>query len=146
MALAVSFYMVSVIALGANGLKSLSIVPAFALGYSSIALLIAGIWEFPSGQTWGAALYVSLSGVRGSCLLLRTCAEPRWSSTVLHDTRSDPFTVVRSRKVRGVLCNSGIQLMHPFTPSGYVDATAEFHEAISHFFFAWFITLHVEYS
>lgn len=44
-ALAVSFYMISMISLGANGLKNLGVVPAIALGNSSIALLIAGICE-----------------------------------------------------------------------------------------------------
>ncbi|KAK4700720.1 uncharacterized protein P7C70_g5524, partial [Phenoliferia sp. Uapishka_3] len=61
-AMGVSLYIVSIIALRGDGLKSLGIIPAFALGYAAIALLIAGIWEFPSGQTWGATVYISLSG------------------------------------------------------------------------------------
>ncbi|KAL8292869.1 hypothetical protein RQP46_000563 [Phenoliferia psychrophenolica] len=103
MALGVTFYMVSIISLGANGLKSLGIVPAIALGYSSVALLIAGIWEFPSGQPWGAALYISLSGFYATLVLILS-----------------PWFGVADQ---------------------YAGDTGELYKAISHFFFAWFITL-----
>lgn len=69
-ALAVSIYIVAVIALGADGLTNLGVVPSVALGYSSIALLVAGIWEFPSGQPFGAALYITLSGFWFSLTLI----------------------------------------------------------------------------
>ncbi|KAM0755727.1 hypothetical protein T439DRAFT_320437, partial [Meredithblackwellia eburnea MCA 4105] len=70
MSLAVALYVVSIVALGADGMKSLGYVPSIALGYAAVAQLIAGIWEFPSGQPFGAALYISLSGLFFSLTLL----------------------------------------------------------------------------
>lgn len=52
----------STIAVSSDGLADLGVVPSVGVGYAAIAFLVYGIWEFPSGQPWGAALYITLSG------------------------------------------------------------------------------------
>jgi len=69
-ALGTGLFLVAIVALGADGLSSLSIVVSVALGYSAFALLVAGIWEFPIGNTFGATVYISYGGLWGSLALI----------------------------------------------------------------------------
>ncbi|GAA6044145.1 hypothetical protein JCM8097_002796 [Rhodosporidiobolus ruineniae] len=61
-ALGTGLFILSMVALGTKDLTVLNIGVAIALGYSTFALLVAGIWEFPSGNSFGAALYITLAG------------------------------------------------------------------------------------
>ncbi|GAA5848992.1 hypothetical protein JCM8547_006407 [Rhodosporidiobolus lusitaniae] len=69
-ALATGLFIISIVALGTDGLATLNIGVSIALGYSAFALLIAGIWEFPSGNSFAAALYVTLAGFFASLALV----------------------------------------------------------------------------
>jgi len=69
-ALGTGLFLVAIVALGADGLSSLSIVVSVALGYSAFALLVAGIWEFPIGNTFGATVYIAYGGLFGSLALI----------------------------------------------------------------------------
>ncbi|GAA5891361.1 hypothetical protein JCM6882_004671 [Rhodosporidiobolus microsporus] len=68
--LAVGLYLLSMVALQVGDLTTLNIVVTVGLGYSGISLLVAGIWEFPSGNPFGAALYCTLSGFFVSLAIL----------------------------------------------------------------------------
>ncbi|KIM73556.1 hypothetical protein PILCRDRAFT_15137 [Piloderma croceum F 1598] len=69
-ALGTGLFLVAIVALGADGLSNLSIVVSVALGYSAFALLVAGIWEFPIGNTFGATVYIAYGGLFGSLALI----------------------------------------------------------------------------
>lgn len=60
--MASGLYIVSTVLLSVDGQKSLGIVPAIAIGYSAAGMLIAGLAEFPTGNTWGATVYIALAG------------------------------------------------------------------------------------
>ncbi|ORY89603.1 GPR1/FUN34/yaaH family-domain-containing protein [Leucosporidium creatinivorum] len=92
-AVAVSLFLVSQVALGTDKLSSLSIVVTVALGYSAVALLVAGIWEFPSGNPFGAALYTSLSGFFASLALVLS----PWSDVSTSYTNAAEFPVAVSQ-------------------------------------------------
>jgi succinate-acetate transporter protein len=66
MALGSGLFVLSIVAMGADGLSSLSASVAVILTYCAIAELVAGIWEFPTGNTFGASLFMSLSGLFAS--------------------------------------------------------------------------------
>jgi succinate-acetate transporter protein len=70
MALGSGLFLVSIIAMGTDNLTTLNMIVATMLGYCSIAELVAGIWEFPTGNTYGAAFFLSLSGLFASTALV----------------------------------------------------------------------------
>ncbi|GAA5891364.1 hypothetical protein JCM6882_004672 [Rhodosporidiobolus microsporus] len=70
MSFGVGLYLISIVSLQVGELKSLSIIVPVALGYCGVSLLVAGIFEFPSGNPYGASLYCTLSGVFVSFALL----------------------------------------------------------------------------
>ncbi|GAA5998722.1 uncharacterized protein JCM10292_007185 [Rhodotorula paludigena] len=61
--------LISLVALGTRDIDTLNIVVSIALGYSAFALLVAGIWEFPGGNSFAAALYITLAGLFASITL-----------------------------------------------------------------------------
>jgi len=88
MALGNGLFIISIVALGTDGLSSLSISVAMALGYCAIAELIAGIWSFPTGNTFGASLYLSLSGLFFSLAVLLS----PWSDVSTSYTSTTEFS------------------------------------------------------
>ncbi|ORY89604.1 GPR1/FUN34/yaaH family-domain-containing protein [Leucosporidium creatinivorum] len=92
-ALASGLYITSQVALGTGGLANLSITVTIGLGYSAVALLIAGIWEFPSGNPFASALFVSLSGFFASLALVLS----PWSDVSTSYTNAAEFPVAVSQ-------------------------------------------------
>jgi len=85
--LAVSLYLISMVAMGTDNLSSLSIIPSVALGFSAFGLLISGIFEFPCGNPFAASLYITLAGLlTGLTLILSS-----WSGIASSYTNAGEF-------------------------------------------------------
>ncbi|GAA6020752.1 hypothetical protein JCM10207_002012 [Rhodosporidiobolus poonsookiae] len=69
-ALGTGLFILAIVALGTRGLQTLNVGISIALGYSAFVLLVAGIWEFPCGNSFAAALYTTLAGFFASLSLL----------------------------------------------------------------------------
>ncbi|KAK4700261.1 uncharacterized protein P7C70_g5986, partial [Phenoliferia sp. Uapishka_3] len=93
MALGSGLFVISIVAMGADGLSSLTASTAVVLMYCAIAELVAGIWEFPTGNSWGAAFFMSLSGLFASTAYILS----PWSEI-------SRFTIGAHRGSGGLLC------------------------------------------
>ncbi|KEI39545.1 uncharacterized protein L969DRAFT_49244 [Mixia osmundae IAM 14324] len=62
LAFAVTTFILSLLNVGAKGVAAPNIIIGSALGYGGLVQLIAGIWEFAAGNTFGATAFCSYGG------------------------------------------------------------------------------------
>jgi succinate-acetate transporter protein len=148
MALAVGLYIISMVALGAEGLSTLNIVTTVGLGFSGVALLVAVrplllpvLLLFSSHRALLAA--VALAGPLSVPQL-----EPVRRCPLLHSLRlfylpvHPPLALVRRLEVRPLSSSSPILVTDRSLGqnSSYTD-TSEFQAAVAQFMYAFFIAV-----
>ncbi|KAL8283680.1 hypothetical protein RQP46_005475 [Phenoliferia psychrophenolica] len=111
LALGSGLWAISIVAMGTDNLTSLEASTAISLCYCAVAFLIAGIWEFPTGNSWGAAFFTSLSGL----FLSTAYTLSPWSEVSTSYTDANEFshavfivlvvlTIAAHRSSGGLLC------------------------------------------
>lgn len=61
-AFALTTFILSLINIGARGVTTPNVVVSCALGYGGLVQLLAGMWEFAAGNTFGATVFSSYGG------------------------------------------------------------------------------------